>query len=74
MAIRDELREKVSAVDSFDDRLAELTAELTELRNEAQKRAETLSDKRQGVFADITGYIEGLLHEMGMQKRRNQTC
>lgn len=70
MAIRDELREKVSAVDSFDDRLAELTAELTELRNEAQKHAETLSDKRQGVFADITGYIEGLLHEMGMQNAK----
>ncbi len=66
MAIRDELRKKVAAVDSFDERLQELTEELQELTSTAQTKADALSDKRQSVFADITSQIESQLHEMGM--------
>lgn len=66
MAIRDELRKKVAAVDSFDERLQELTEELQALTATAQTKADTLSDKRQSVFADITSQIESQLHEMGM--------
>ncbi len=66
MAIRDELRKKVAAVDSFDERLQELTEELQALTATAQTKADTLSDKRQSVFANITSQIESQLHEMGM--------
>lgn len=66
MSIRDELRKKVAAVDSFDERLQELTEELQALTSAAQAKADTLSEKRQSVFADITSQIESQLHEMGM--------
>ncbi len=66
MSIRDELRKKVAAVDSFDERLQELTEELQALTSAAQTKADTLSEKRQSVFADITSQIESQLHEMGM--------
>ncbi len=66
MSIRDELRKKVAAVDSFDERLQELTEELQVLTSAAQTKADTLSEKRQSVFADITSQIESQLHEMGM--------
>lgn len=66
MSIRDDLRKKVAAVDSFDERLQELTEELQALTSAAQTKADTLSEKRQSVFADITSQIESQLHEMGM--------
>lgn len=66
MSIRDELRKKVAAVDSFDERLQELTEELQALTAAAQTKADALSEKRQSVFADITSQIESQLHEMGM--------
>lgn len=66
MSIRDELRKKVAAVDSFDERLQDLTEELQALTSAAQAKADTLSEKRQSVFADITSQIESQLHEMGM--------
>lgn len=70
IAIRDNLRAKVAAVDSFDEKLKELTDELNQLRNEASKKAEILTEKRKSVFSDITDYVEGQLHEMGMQNAK----
>lgn len=70
IAIRDDLRAKVAAVDSFDEKLKELTDELNQLRNEATKKAEILTVKRKSVFSDITDYVEGQLHEMGMQNAK----
>lgn len=70
IAIRDDLRAKVAAVDSFDEKLKELTDELDQLRKEALKKADTLTEKRKSVFSDITDYVEGQLHEMGMQNAK----
>lgn len=70
IAIRNDLRAKVAAVDSFDEKLKELTDELDQLRKEALKKAETLTEKRKSVFSDITDYVEGQLHEMGMQNAK----
>lgn len=70
MRIRDDLALKVSSVDNFDDRLKELTAELDAARADAQGKADTLTAKRQGVFASITASIEERLHEMGMGNAR----
>lgn len=70
MRIRDDLALKVSSVDNFDDRLKALTAELDAARADAQGKADTLTAKRQGVFASITASIEEQLHEMGMGNAR----
>lgn len=70
IAIRNDLRAKVAAVDSFDERLKELTDELEQLKNEATRKADTLTEKRKSVFSGITDYVEGQLHEMGMQNAK----
>lgn len=70
MVIRDDLRKRVAAVDSFDEQLAELTAQLKELTQTAEAKADVLTTKREAVFGQITDYIEGLLHDMGMQNAK----
>lgn len=70
IAIRDDLREKVAAVDSFEDQLKELTEQLDALRSEAKAKADVLSQKRRSVFNEITSAIEAQLHEMGMQNAK----
>ncbi len=70
IGIRDDLRVKVAAVESFEERLNELTTELAALHGEAQKLADTLSEKREATFGDITAYIENMLHEMGMNNAK----
>ena len=70
ISIRDGLREKISAIDSFDERLEELSSQLADLTSAAQKLADTLSAKREAVFCGITDYVETQLHEMGMTNAR----
>ncbi len=70
IAIRDDLRKKVAAVDSFEDQMKELTEQLDALRADAKAKADILSKKRQSVFEGITSAIEAQLHEMGMQNAK----
>lgn len=70
MEIRDDLRKKVAAVDSFDEKLKEMTAELDKLTSDAEKKAAILTEKRKSVFSAITDYVGSQLHEMGMQNAR----
>ncbi len=70
IAIRDDLRKKVAAVDSFEDQLKEITEQLDALRSDAKVKADVLSQKRQSVFNEITSAIEAQLHEMGMQNAK----
>lgn len=70
IAIRDDIRDKIAAVDSFDERLKELTAELDSLKADTLQKAETLTSKRKAVFEQISDYVESQLHEMGMQNAK----
>lgn len=70
IAIRDDLRKKVGAVESFDERLKELSAELAQLTSVARQKADVLTEKRKAVFAQISDYVESQLHEMGMQNAK----
>lgn len=70
ISLRDELRAKVDAVDSFDERLAELQQQIDALRADADAKAAVLTQKRQAVFETVTGYVESQLREMGMSNAR----
>ncbi len=66
ISIRDNLAKKVASVDNFDEQLSELSAKLETAKAEAQKLADTLTEKRKSVFDAITNYVATQLREMGM--------
>lgn len=70
IATRDEIKSRVDAVDSFDDRLAELTKLIADLRADAMAKAEVLTTKRLAVFDAIASHVEAHLHQMGMSNAR----
>lgn len=70
IAIRDELRSKLSDIDSFDERLKTLTAEFKSLTLSAGEKAAALSTKRRSAFPQIKEYIEQQLRQMGMPNAR----
>ncbi|MDB5239876.1 MAG: repair protein RecN [Spirosoma sp.] len=66
IALRDELKRKVSKVLNLDDELAHAKHETETARVQLQTSAETLSAVRRAVIQPIETEIGGLLHDLGM--------
>ena len=70
MAVAAEYREKLDAITSFDDRIAELTAEKEALYNKVVKQAGLLTRLRTQAGKDIEKHMQGMLAPLGMPNVR----
>lgn len=65
--LREDLAKKVGLITNFDEELETLRKDIEEKKQELQQVADTLSNKRQSVFAKIQQHVETHLHDMGMK-------
>lgn len=68
--LRDQLEQKLKAIESFDDELAELAKQIEAKKKELSTLSQKLTKAREAVFGDITTYICAHLHDMGMANAR----
>jgi DNA repair protein RecN (Recombination protein N) len=66
ITLREQLREKISVTDSFDNRLAELEKELESFRSRMQELADILRQKRKSTLPAFEEKVTSMLHEVGM--------
>ncbi|MDR0711037.1 MAG: DNA repair protein RecN [Prevotellaceae bacterium] len=66
IAVREQLRQKVSLVENMDEQLAAARKERDALHEEAKKLAELLSKTRRKVFPAIESHVVSMLRELGM--------
>ncbi|MCL2073345.1 MAG: DNA repair protein RecN [Marinilabiliaceae bacterium] len=70
LALKIELDDKLAHIDSFDESLSILDAQIDQQEQISLDLAQQLSDKRKGVFNNIQNNIEEQLHDLGMPNAR----
>ena len=70
IALTDDYRERLNAITSFDDRIAQLTAQKDTLYNKVLEQAKILTERRTQAGKDIEKQMQSLLVPLGMPNVR----
>lgn len=70
IALRDELEQKILAVNNREERLVELKETVNKNKKKLELVAETLTESRQAVVDRVEKHVEGVLSEVGMENAR----
>ena len=70
IALRDELRNKLDKIESYDDEIAEIESQLAVKHSEMQSIAAKISESRMGAIPEVNSFVNENLAQLGMVNGR----
>ena len=70
IALRDELRNKLDKIESYDDEIAEIESQLAVKHGEMQSIAAKISESRMGAIPEVNSFVNENLAQLGMVNGR----
>lgn len=70
IALKDELRDKLDKIESYDDEIAEIESQLTAKQAEMQSAAAKISESRKSAIPEVNSFVNENLAQLGMVNGR----